>query len=100
MKYNQIRFRSESLLSHGQGPYRAISLRRGRHGNGVRISHGAYAFNRPRFKPHFERYRLTATHFGVGAFTISIIHGHTFWNASKWIPLTPGWKYRRAQRVG
>lgn len=93
--YNKWRFRNESLLSHGQGPYRAVSFRRGAWGGGIRFSHGGYGFRRRRFEPHYVRYRLTATHFGVGAWCVSIIHGRVFWEASKFIPGTPGWRYAR-----
>ena len=93
-----LRIRKECLHSHGAGTYHAVSLLSAAFGKGVRLSHGAYGFQRGRFTPHWERYRLTATHFGIGAFTISIIHGRIGWRILQRVPFTSPWRYMKAQR--
>ena len=71
--YNKLRLRRQHLPSHGQGPLYSWSLRRGSWGNGVRISIGGYGWRRKWYQPHWTRYPYTATHFGVGPITVSLV---------------------------
>lgn len=93
--YNKLRLRRECLHSHGAGPLHKVTLRRGRYGNGIAFSWGGYSED----LPLVSRYRLVATHFSLGKATFSIIHGRIPWNISKYIPLTPGYKWRKAQQL-
>lgn len=68
------RLRSESLPTHGAGPYHALSFRRGTWGPGVRISRGAYGWRRPWYAITLKRWPMSATHLTLGAWCLSIIH--------------------------
>ena len=71
--HDRIALRNESLPTHGQGGYYGWSVRRGSWGKGVRLSVGGYGWRRSWYRWHWTRYPHTATHFGIGPVTFSII---------------------------
>ena len=68
---------SDHMLSHGAGPLRSwvLSFDGNRYfpKRAIRLSIGGYGSERPWWRPHFKRYRGTATHFGFGSWSISLV---------------------------
>lgn len=67
-----MKFHNESLKEHGAGPLYSFSIKKNsRFSAGVRFSFGGYGWERPFYKPHYQHYKGTAMHFGIGPLCIS-----------------------------